>query len=345
VTVPDRRGPWYYLRLPEKRDLPWHVFDVEVDGQQSWAFPSVTNITDVLPKGGLMFWHGRLVARACLQDPSISVEQAMAVPIQHRDTSADVGSRIHSFCEAVNNGFEPNIEELIPEDQPYAQAYRNFYHECSPELILNEQVVYNTVHGYAGRLDAVFSMGGRSVLIDVKTSAAKTVYDGMKAQLAAYRHAEYTYKDGHIALMPQVEAAKILFLGGDGAHSLVEVSEHAVGPLSWFDVFLRARDIWLITNADKLEPMKIPKERNHGKRGTEVRHEPLRRDGEVDGDGGDTEPSAPAATGRGLQQGARPSGGARARRAVPRRRGRAAGLRQSQPNSPARRASRTPRAK
>jgi hypothetical protein len=131
---------------------------------------------------------------------------------------------------------------------------------------MSEATVYSPAESYAGTLDAVVKIGGRTLLVDYKTG--KDIYPDVALQLAAYAHAEYVLlADGTSVPMPAVDGAFALHLRefdeelGDRGYSLIPVD---VGQAAW-DAFRFVREVmrWMeetskgvlsqpITNPDAL---------------------------------------------------------------------------------------------
>src|SRR3990172_181392 len=78
-----------------------------------------------------------------------------------------------------------------------------------------EASVFNRTERYAGTLDAIATIGGRTLVIDVKSG--KGVYPETALQLAAYRWAEFVgVPDGSEQPMPPTVGAAVLHLTDQG---------------------------------------------------------------------------------------------------------------------------------
>ena len=201
MTYPDRRGGFYYIQ----------------HNGTGHRLVSVTTVLSAVAKPALVTWAAKQAARAALQDPSISEEQAVSAVYGQRDSAADRGGRIHSYTEAVHNGLVREPESLPDSVRPYAAAFEKFRVAFRPALILNECVVYNITHGYAGTLDRVYQMGEQVILVDLKTSA--NYYPEMGLQLVAYKNAEYQLGGEP---MPPVDRMMVVLLRDDGTVTATE---------------------------------------------------------------------------------------------------------------------------
>ena len=225
------------------------LYYLEKDGQQH-VLPSVTTIIgDAMPKPQLITWAAKTAARAALQDPTMTEEQAVSSIYIAKKDGAVRGSLIHSFAEASDNGAVMDIDSLMPEMRPYALAHKKFVADYTPQLIQNEMVVTNFTLGYAGQLDRIYKINDKTAIVDYKTSA--NYYPEMGLQLAAYKNAEFLFNK-YAKLwspMPIIDQTFIVLLGDDGTYAVRETDE----PLS---VFVHLKQIYLWLNKDKLKKVK-----------------------------------------------------------------------------------------
>jgi hypothetical protein len=104
------------------------------------------------------------------------------------------GSDVHKAAEALALGTVPEVE---PEIEPYVEQYRRFLSDFAPEFVMAEAPVYNLSAGYAGTLDAIAKIDGKTVVVDMKTTAhgpdsgkSRPPFPEVALQLTLYRHAE-----------------------------------------------------------------------------------------------------------------------------------------------------------
>lgn len=105
------------------------------------------------------------------------------------------GTDLHKAAEQLALGQQPEVE---PHIQPYLDQYVRFLEEHQPEFVLAEAPVYAPNRGgYAGTLDAVIRIGGKTVVADIKTTPhapdsgrSRPPYEESALQLCAYKRAE-----------------------------------------------------------------------------------------------------------------------------------------------------------
>lgn len=115
---------------------------------------------------------------------------------QKSGSAAARGTEVHRAAEALAIGEAP--PEVSPEVVPYIDQYLAFLRDHEPEFLLAEAPVYNLTHGYAGTLDAVLRIAGKTVVADIKTTPhgphserMRPPYPEAALQLTAYRRAEH----------------------------------------------------------------------------------------------------------------------------------------------------------
>lgn len=212
-------------------------------------FDRVTTIKNVLGSGqGLIDWAaGRVAARATdlaerfrdgrigrdellvgLLDPSLGQAHN-----EERDRAADFGTVFHSLVEAWATGRKAEFP-ANPDLLARATHFLEWERSNSPRWIVNEFPVFSRAHRYAGTCDAVVEIGGRTLIVDVKTS--KSVHADYALQLAAYRYAEFRMEDGVETPISPVDSCAILHVAPDKC----ELLELEAGP-EQFDAFLACR--------------------------------------------------------------------------------------------------------
>lgn len=138
-----------------------------------------------------------------------AIDWLKGAPWRESKRKMSVGSAVHAEAEAYALGI-PRPEPL-PAVEPYLASFRNFLEDFKPDFQLVEATVYNIAEGYAGTLDAVARIGGRTFLFDWKTG--KDIYPDVALQLAAYERAESVLlRDGSSAPMPKVDGCCALHL-------------------------------------------------------------------------------------------------------------------------------------
>ncbi len=98
--------------------------------------------------------------------------------------------------------------------------WERFLAAYEPAWVMSEATVYSRL-GYAGTLDAVAHIGGRVLLLDVKSG--ERVYDEVALQLAAYRYAQWVDLGDHVEHpLPAVDQCAVLHLRPE-SYQLLEV--------------------------------------------------------------------------------------------------------------------------
>ena len=166
--------------------------------------PSVTNIIGILDKPQLTKWKMREVAKAAIAIPGPQGEEpverfadrAIEAAMSQVSEAADLGTKIHNAIENLMRG---SAEEPSVEMQPYVKPVLDWMRKVGVKVTHSEIVLVNAVHGFAGRVDALFTWGdsfGKMGILDFKTKKTKPdekveAYDEHVLQLAAYAATHY----------------------------------------------------------------------------------------------------------------------------------------------------------
>jgi len=171
----------------------------EGDRLYNWKgddYPSVTSIiSHGVAKPGLVQWAANKVTEIALDNrvelATLSKARGKKVidAIWHgeRDAAAGKGTAVHEAAEKYALG---QRVDLTPEIQGYVQAFDNFLYDFKPEFLLTEALVISRTYGYAGTLDAVVTIEGKTYILDIKTG--NYVWSEVALQLAAYARADLT---------------------------------------------------------------------------------------------------------------------------------------------------------
>lgn len=225
--------------------------------------PSVSQVLDVLEKGGLSWWGMKVGVEGLQTLLNIeweqlpvhwhlaSVEEIVALlterklTVNHvRDKAADRGTSVHKALEAfAETGVVPDPKFYPENEQGYVAGLVAFINDAHPNTLSSELMVASAKHGFAGRFDWLAGLDfaeevvvktypkkkpvraavSGGWLIDLKTS--KGVYSSYKLQTAGYEGA--LIECGY----PAPDHKGILRVTEDGRYELVE--SHAT-----FDDFL-----------------------------------------------------------------------------------------------------------
>ena len=216
-------------------------------GERFWSVTTI--LSGGVPKPALLPWGIKMVAEGAVeavrsgalvpmveQDEIAAVQFLKGLPYAKRDRAANLGTEIHEAIEVLAQD-KPWPDWPLP-IRPHVDRFREFVDAFHPKWIASEASVYSRTQAYAGTLDAIVEIGGRRLLLDVKTG--KAIYPEVALQLAAYRHAEFMgLPDGSEEPMPDVEGAVALHLTDQG-YSLIEVDTSA----TVFNAFLYAREVF-----------------------------------------------------------------------------------------------------
>lgn len=143
----------------------------EINGD---LYPSVTTALSIIRRPHLERWRG-------------SLGNTEADHVLHE--AGDIGTDVHKACEAINNGL--TLGEAFGLVNTAAtgvmvEAYFHWFINNIRDVIMSEQIVYNTTYRYAGRLDLLALVKGDKLpsIIDVKTGNS---FPETPLQLAAYQ--------------------------------------------------------------------------------------------------------------------------------------------------------------
>ena len=129
------------------------------------------------------------------------IKYAMDQEFAGLQSAASRGTDIHRIAEAFHLGVAP--PEYEPFLDPFVQQYRQYLEDFKPEFLMAEAPVYNFSYHYAGTLDGIAVIDGKTVLFDIKTTQwgpndtdargkpkARPPFNEVPLQLVMYRRAE-----------------------------------------------------------------------------------------------------------------------------------------------------------
>ncbi|QTF71537.1 cytochrome [Arthrobacter woluwensis] len=182
--------------------------------------PSITTVIAQQPHG-LDGWFGYMGANALAQDVTLqsalnspaklrrAVQRAANAAALYRDAAAERGDRVHNYCEQValrHLDREHDVDgarDLLAQhgEQAFADRFDEWWNAYDVRPIAPEITVWNHEVGYAGTLDLVAEINGRTCLIDYKTKGTtrdgqvKALDDKVVMQLVAGMKAEESLVD------------------------------------------------------------------------------------------------------------------------------------------------------
>lgn len=187
---------------------------------EAFSVPSITTVIGQQPHG-LDGWFGYMGASSLAKDPSLpeilgspakvrqAVNRAAKAAETYRDEAAQRGDRVHNYCEQVAlralgkpHRMQETREVLASNgEEAFAARFDEWWELFRVEPVAPEITVWNKSVGYAGTLDLVAKINGRTCLIDYKTKGTsrdgqvKPLDDKVVMQLVAGMKAEESLVD------------------------------------------------------------------------------------------------------------------------------------------------------
>ena len=163
-------------------------------------FPSATTLLEAYPKPAqLIMWMKEVGNKAD----------------EIRDAAGKRGSSVHQLTEDYDQGIECTLldeygkPKYTLEEWAMFERYVEFSVNHKPEHLLVEQTFINSSLGFAGTIDRVCTIDGKTYVLDIKTSNG--IYNSYWLQLAAYKELYHAAID-HTDAMPRVDGVAILWL-------------------------------------------------------------------------------------------------------------------------------------
>lgn len=168
------------------------------DARKYNLLPSVTTLFGIMSKPGLDRWKLGKAIEATLQTSRDEGEpddryyaRVLERSFEETTDAAELGTKIHDAIDAYFDGVSP------PEDlAQYVNPTIEYLNTLNLTDIRREDVVVNSVEGYAGRVDLMAKYGNANIIIDFKTKKTKkgvkvTPFDYQATQIAAYAMAAF----------------------------------------------------------------------------------------------------------------------------------------------------------
>lgn len=258
MTAPVMTTPAELIPLGATRDAA-HVYGWNPGPRVFYPIPSVTTVLKAIDKSGpLVGWAKRETARCAVENLEMvarmvesggkqsAIDWLKKIPDYQRETSADLGSRIHVLVEKIARGEEPLV---TAEELPFVTAYREFVARYRPAFLAAEEMAFSLRWDYAGTLDAVAVIDGETWLLDWKTGSG--IYPETGLQLAAYANADFIGRTGTAKKfrIPKASRYGVVHIRPEGARLI----EYRVTPAT-FKAFLYARRMheWLEGEAKQI---------------------------------------------------------------------------------------------
>jgi hypothetical protein len=118
-----------------------------------------------------------------VEDAGLGEDFSM-VPRHIMERAQDRGNKVHMACEFINDD-DLCMDSITDEIRGYVEAYLRFRAECKIKIIAAERKIVSAALGFAGTPDLICFMGGRRVVIDLKT--CQRLGRGLGLQTAGYQ--------------------------------------------------------------------------------------------------------------------------------------------------------------
>ena len=150
-----------------------------------------TPIGAVLAKPALIQWAANQVCESikanALNDGGVYqvseqlLEDSRTAHCKKKETGADIGTKVHNWCEKFSKGLNPDDD---PEIKHITDNYKQWYTQHNIELIASEKNLVSVEWWVGGICDLIIRKEGKVYLADIKTSSG--IYNEAFFQTAAY---------------------------------------------------------------------------------------------------------------------------------------------------------------
>lgn len=147
-----------YCPPKELQDLQSETFP---DGKRYYKLPdgtklpSVTTVVGAKKKKAIMEWRAR-----------VGEEEANRISKQ----ATSRGTNVHTICEAYLNNEQDYMKGVMPDAVEYFLSIKPYLNKIN-NIHYQEQALWSTTIGMAGRVDCIAEYEGELSIIDFKTSA------------------------------------------------------------------------------------------------------------------------------------------------------------------------------
>lgn len=237
--------------------------------------PEVPSITTVIGQEhkDLTGWAGHMAATELIADDRLPeavgsttklrslARRASSAAARFRDDAAARGDRVHHYAEQVarraldaEHEAEAAREVLRAHDElAFADQFDHWWRTFAVKPLAAEVTVWNHTLGYAGTLDLVAEIGGRTCIIDFKTKGltrkgrAKPLSESVVMQLVAGMQAEEMLVDadaGGWTPWPHGDGSPVLLGVALSAREVVPVQANPEVLRSHWHKFWALRQVW-----------------------------------------------------------------------------------------------------
>jgi hypothetical protein len=140
-----------------------------------------------------------------------------AVPKHHLIEGRNRGREVHSIAESFDKG-KLVIESIDPRLVGYFKGWLKFCKDYKPEWLEIEKMYYCKTWDYCMTLDRVGTIGGKTILLDLKTSEMKVPSHSIQTAL---------YQIGYEESGKKIQGRWVLHLSNDGEYKVEEHKEQS----------------------------------------------------------------------------------------------------------------------
>ena len=227
----------YIVELAKTLSQHWyHVWKAKENGDKGrylGAFPSSTTILNAYPQS--------------VQLTKWIAEQGWHESQRIKSEAGERGTRIHHACELLEADTVLHEADYSLEEWFKIASFVDWHRTVMPVLIATEFPVFCQRGKYAGRLDRIYLIDGKVVLLDIKSGSG--IHDHFPLQFASYAKAVEEMTD----LKVELTAALQLGASNKNGYRYVEYPkwrEH-------YEVFKNVMNVW---QYDQFGARKNPKE-------------------------------------------------------------------------------------
>lgn len=98
------------------------------------------------------------------------------------------GTLVHEYTESIDYGIPLEEIEIEPELAGYVQSWLRFKRDWMFTPLHIEKPLYDVKDGFAGRIDRIGTIGGKTAIVDIKTTTSfdRQAKIALSCQLAGY---------------------------------------------------------------------------------------------------------------------------------------------------------------
>lgn len=171
-----------------------------IDGKRKTGVTTLIGIKD--KSTALVSWATELCADFLIEKlerggkiTEADILEAQVLHTVRKTEAADLGTKIHDFCEKyIKHKLKQKGYESFPDmpDEEAVQiginAFLDWEKEHSVKFISSERIIYSKKHDFLGKMDIEAKVDGEVCLVDLKSSSG--LYNTVRLQTAAYLKAD-----------------------------------------------------------------------------------------------------------------------------------------------------------